>query len=70
MTTLYSSYFRTDTRTGRTEQLPFCEVDGWKFGVRFERGEGIVFPEHVALRIVNRWNGLSANARLNLVYHL
>ena len=70
MTTLHSFCFKTDCRTGHTEQLPFCEVDGWKFGVRFERGEGVVFSRHIALEIVNRWNSLAAVQCSSVVYHL
>lgn len=58
---LHTAYYRRSGVTGDIEQLPFSEVDGVHWGVRFERGQGICFTEAVALAIVNRWNFISAN---------
>jgi hypothetical protein len=56
---MYTGYNRLDTRRGVIEQLPFCDIDGSRFDVRFERGEGVAYTLTVALSIVNyrRRNG-------------
>ena len=55
----HTSYNRLDTRRGVIEQLPFADVDGHKFGVVHERGEGVAYSEHIALQIVNYWNSIN-----------
>lgn len=60
MNRLITSYKRMHTDTGEIEELPFAAIDGQRYGVRFERGEGVVFTENVALQIVNRWNYINS----------
>jgi hypothetical protein len=67
--TLHTAYYRTSP-SGVTEQAPFSDVDGIRFGVRFQRGEGVVFRRDVALEIVNRWNEISATTNNGTVYYL
>ena len=52
----HSYYVRLVCRTGEIEKLPFADIDGACYGVRFERGEGVCFSRNVALEIVNHWN--------------
>lgn len=65
----HSWYYRTDPQ-GNTEQAPFSDVDGIRFGVRFKRGEAVVFTHDKALEIVNRWNEISANTGNGTIYYL
>jgi len=58
--TKVSSYFRMIVRTGEIEQLPFSDIDGVRYGVRFERGEGVWYPRTIALEIVNHWNYINS----------
>lgn len=56
----YTWYNRLDTRRGVIEQLPFADIDGHKFGIVHQRGEGVNYSHVVALRIVNYWNSINS----------
>jgi len=64
----HTYYNRLNIKTGEIEQLPFADIDGTCFGVRFERGSTVVYDHSVALEIVNRWNEISASNRCGLQY--
>ena len=66
---MHSWYFHTDPQ-GNTAQRPFADIDGVRFGVKFERGEGVYYTRAVALEIVNRWNEISANTGNGSIYHI
>ena len=64
----YSWYYRLIISTGLVEQLPFADIDGYKFGIKHERGEGVYYTRTFALEIVNRWNSINQSTSKNFVY--